>query len=456
MATLNDFGGYEYRFANDPPDTLVCKICHHTCREPYLSGCCGHNFCKSCLDASRLIATCCPYCRNEKDFATLPNKLSDREIRRLHVICTNNERGCEWQGELNDINDHLANRGRNGCQFEDVSCSNDCGKMLQRQYLTSHVETECPRRKVNCQYCCISGEHQLIDGEHKEQCPKFPLSCPNKCEVGSVPREDMEAHRKECPLEIVQCYYHNVGCEERMMHKRKKEHEQEKMEEHLSMTKRRLTDTQQELTDTKSQLSNAVELINALMVTLHQATGQTSSGSAASTISAAKWWVRLTASSATFKSGNQVCPVIINFVEFSKKTTENAIWYSGSFYTHDRGYKICLKVYPVGHGGGSIGTYVSIFLCLMKGPHDDELTWPLRGKFEVKLLNQISDCEHHSMDIIYGDSASHYNAGRVIDGDRGRGRGIADFVSHTELHRITPTCQYVKDDSIFLQVTKLQ
>ena len=52
----------------------------------------------------------------------------------------------------------------------------------------------------------------------------------------------MEAHSKECPLEMVQCEYHNVECEERMMRKRKREHEEEKMEQHLSFTKRRLTD----------------------------------------------------------------------------------------------------------------------------------------------------------------------------------------------------------------------
>jgi len=36
------------------------------------------------------------------------------------------------------------------------------------------------------------------------------------------PHEDMKAHRKECPHEMVQCDYHNVGWEERMMHKRKR------------------------------------------------------------------------------------------------------------------------------------------------------------------------------------------------------------------------------------------
>ena len=91
--------------------------------------------------------------------------------------------------------------------------------MIERRYLTSHVETECPRRKVNCQYCHDTGEHQFIEGQHKEECPKLPLPCPNKCEVGSVPREDMEAHRKECPLDMIQCEYHNVGCEVMIAHR---------------------------------------------------------------------------------------------------------------------------------------------------------------------------------------------------------------------------------------------
>ncbi|XP_065900596.1 uncharacterized protein [Dysidea avara] len=272
MATFS--GGYDYKFVNTPPDRLVCNICYLPSRDPYLTTCCGHVFCKSCLDYVQSPVTVskgvCPVCR-EKEFVAYINKQLDREIRNLHVTCTNTERGCEWQGELNDIYNHLGNS--DGCQFEDVKCSNECGKMLQRQYLTSHVETECAHRKVDCQYCHITGEHQFIEGEHKEQCPKLPLSCPNKCEIGSVLREDMEAHRKECPLEMIQCEYHNVGCEERMMRKRKREHEEEKMEEHLSLTKHSLT---QEVADTKLQLVGALEKIDTLNLVLHQALGLTS------------------------------------------------------------------------------------------------------------------------------------------------------------------------------------
>jgi len=71
-------------------------------------------------------------------------------------MCVNKERGCQWQGELNDItSSHLENS--DGCQFEDVECSNECGKVLQPQCLGVHVKTECPHRMIDCQYCKLWG-----------------------------------------------------------------------------------------------------------------------------------------------------------------------------------------------------------------------------------------------------------------------------------------------------------
>ena len=68
--------------------------------------------------------------------------------------------------------------------------------------MANHTEVECPRRKVDCQYCQLSGEYQFIEGQHKEECPKFPINCPNKCEVGSIPCEAVLAHRQECPSKL--------------------------------------------------------------------------------------------------------------------------------------------------------------------------------------------------------------------------------------------------------------
>ena len=225
IATPTEYGGYEYQFVNPVPDNWVCKICHLPSRDPYMTGqCCrGQTICKTCLDQWQKKAgnMKCPVCRKQEG-GFHPNYPIEREIKSLHVYCSNKEKGCKWKGELNDINNHLGNS--RGCGFEEVRCSNECGKMIQRRYLTNHVETVCPRRKVNCQYCHGTGEHHFVEGQHQEECPKLPLPCPNKCEVGSVPREDMEAHRRKCPLEMIQCEYYSVGCEVMMARKDKEEH----------------------------------------------------------------------------------------------------------------------------------------------------------------------------------------------------------------------------------------
>ena len=141
--------------------------------------------------------------------------------------------------------------------------------------------------------------------------------------------------------------------------------------------------------------------------------------------------------------------------QFNKQRKYNAQWYSNSFYTHNKGYKMSLHIFAAGYGDGE-GTHLSVYLNLMKGSHDDELTWPLRGKFEIKLLNQISDSEHHSV-VMSFDTASKKSIARVTVGDRAKcSQGYSMLISYEELQRTTTTCQYLKDDCLFFQVTKLQ
>ncbi|XP_065901604.1 TNF receptor-associated factor 6-like isoform X2 [Dysidea avara] len=250
-STERETGGYDYQFVHPLPDRLVCVICHFPCRDSHLSVCCGHNYCKSCLDVVKRagVTHACPVCNN-KEFQTFPNRQADREVRSLHVFCINNTRGCEWQGELNDINNHLENS--DGCQFKVMRCPNKCGKIFQRQYLTSHVQTECPHRKVYCTYCKFQGEYHYIVGKHATECPKeaIPyLSC--------IPLENVRAHRNECPLEMVQCEYRDVGCEVLVPCKNLVVHEKEFMEKHLSLTIHHARWQQQYIFDLESQMKVA-------------------------------------------------------------------------------------------------------------------------------------------------------------------------------------------------------
>ena len=446
IATPTSYGGYEYKFVNPPPDRCICNICHLPSRDAYMTGqCCeGQTICKSCLDQWQKTAgnMKCPVCRDETGGFS-QNYHMKREIKSFHIYCTNKEKGCEWQGELNDISNHLENSlGRCGCQFEEVKCSNECGKMIQRQYLTSHVETGCPRRKVNCQYCHDTGEHQFIEGQHKEECPKLPLPCPNKCEVGSVPREDMEAHRKECPLEMIQCEYYSVGCKRaRLVRKDLEKHDNENMKEHLMMTKSELTDTKVQLAIAFKQINNLAQL--AMVNSMSSPPDNT------------KWPIMLDVKATVLQSGTQMSPVTIKMSEFNSKKRNKVVWYSDPFYTHNKGYKMYLCVYAGGYGSGK-GTHLSVYLFLMKGSHDDELTWPLRGRFEIRLLNQISDSEHRSVTLSYDDDVPDTYTSRVTEGIRGGcGWGKPQYISIKDLNKITPTCQYLKNDCLFFQVTKL-
>ena len=133
IATPSNYGGYEYTFVEPLPNRYICNICQLPSRDPYMTGeCCeGQTICKSCLDnwqkTSR--AANCPVCRKE-DFNAYPNYHLDREIKGSKVYCTNKEKGCDWNRELNDIYNHLGNS--DGCQFEEVKCFTECGKMTER------------------------------------------------------------------------------------------------------------------------------------------------------------------------------------------------------------------------------------------------------------------------------------------------------------------------------------
>ena len=230
-------GGYDYEFVQTPSDTLICQICHCPSKEPHLSLCCGHIFCKSCLEAAKAVKSvpiACPTYRN-REFVTIFNQQGDRIIRNLHVYCLNKDKGYEWKGEVNAIIGHIDDK--DGCQFQEVNYHNDCRAAYQQQYLTRHAETECPRRKANYQYCYNTGEHQFIEGQHKDECPKLPLPCPNNCEFGSIPRDGITEHIVMYPLQLIQCKYHIIGCEAIMASKDQEKHNKEMMEEHLSFCK---------------------------------------------------------------------------------------------------------------------------------------------------------------------------------------------------------------------------
>jgi len=199
-------GGYDYDFVDALPttDRLVCKICYLPCRDAQLTECCGHVFCKFCImrfNSSYAVSHACPMCRVEP-FSTFPQREADREIKALKVYCPNKIDGCGWTGELGSIVGHKRPHKRK-CKKCDK-----CDEVIHYTVMKNHETTECP---CYCQYCHITAEREVISKQHKEKCHRFPLQCPNNCGMNNILRDNMDEHKKVCPLEMIQCEYHCGG-----------------------------------------------------------------------------------------------------------------------------------------------------------------------------------------------------------------------------------------------------
>ena len=80
----------------------------------------------------------------------------------------------------------------------------------------------------------------------------------------------MEAHRKECPLEMIQCEYYSVGCKiVKLVHEDFKEHYEENMKEHLMLTKSKLADTTIQLEVAMKQINILTTVVNRLSTELY-------------------------------------------------------------------------------------------------------------------------------------------------------------------------------------------
>ena len=231
-----NFGGHDYSFVDKDFEKYRCNICSKILRDPHLTGCCGQHFCESCLKRwfFKHRKESCPHCRTEGEkFQYLIDKKLKREIDSLKIHCTNKEEGCQWIGEVGSLKDHL--ESADGCGYVEVECPNGCqdkaktgpvGQIIpasklslygiqliitrmKQKHLTKHLTEECELRPYQCKHCGFDNTFEFITTNHYDDCPEFPLKCPNQCGVKNIKRKDMKGHRKQCPEEKVEC---SNGC----------------------------------------------------------------------------------------------------------------------------------------------------------------------------------------------------------------------------------------------------
>ena len=248
-----DYAGKTFHFVERPPEWLICVVCQALAHDPVQANCCGNIYCTRCIERWKTRSNSCPTCRSteqsKRPFKVFEDRNAHRCITNLTVYCPNRKDGCGKEMDHSDIENHLTSD--NGCSFHIVECGNKCGHKERRATVKKHMTNECRLRRQKCQYCPLVSSHEQVTGAHLEECPNYPLNCPNRCGARGITRSTVPAHREVCPLQRVECEYKRFGCAVVLPRKDGAEHLKTSVQAHLQMTKRRVEEQEVRLQEEK-------------------------------------------------------------------------------------------------------------------------------------------------------------------------------------------------------------
>ena len=162
----------------------------------------------------------------------------------LKVFCSNSESGCDWQGELGQLDQHLnLNPDKDklliGCVYTNVKCS-FCGEQHQRNKIESHQDSQCVKRPFTCSICKeYKSTYDCVVNEHTPLCEFRPVECPNSCGANNLQHQHLEEHvSTQCPLSYVDCEFSDTGCDAKVHRKDLSSHMEENIITHVSLLAR--------------------------------------------------------------------------------------------------------------------------------------------------------------------------------------------------------------------------
>ena len=416
--------GFECEFVEKPPQAVQseCPVCLLVIREPYQATCCGYAFCRVCIEKVKADEKPCPCC-NAKDFAQFEDKRLKRSLDALRVHCSNKKQGCQREGELGQLDDHLnynppRENQLEGCQYSQIKCLH-CSELFFRSKIQVHQSDQCQRRPFSCQYCKdYDSYYEDVTTNHWPVCDHYPLECPQNC--GKTPeRKHLESHiSKECSFTVIDCDFQHVGCEVRLHRKDMPTHLVRNVVLHLSLQASMFKEVTMRLEEKNNELKKQV--------------------------------VKLMEDLQSQEIYIPICPIEFIITKFEQQKRDKKVWRSPPFYTHLKGYKMMLEVDMNGCGTGA-DTHISAFVILLKGKFDDQLEFPFRGSVEIQLLNQEQTKEHSTNRVDFNVDHFGMLGERVKRGRESKIKyGASMFISHDNLRP-----KYLKNDCLIFRIVKI-
>ncbi|CAM2104210.1 unnamed protein product [Caretta caretta] len=195
--------GFDYKFLEKPKRRLLCPLCGKAMREPVQVSTCGHRFCDTCLQEFLSEGVFkCPEDQLPLDYAKIyPDPELEAQVLGLTIRCIHSEEGCRWSGHIKHLQPHLGT-----CGFNVIPCPNRCSAKLSRRDLPGHLQHDCPKRRVECEFCSSDFTGEAYEN-HQGACPQESVYCENKCGARLMRRLLPQHTLADCPKRTQPCPY---------------------------------------------------------------------------------------------------------------------------------------------------------------------------------------------------------------------------------------------------------
>ena len=454
----------------------MCRLCELLVRKAHQTECCGRIFCEYCLEQYKktVMVYKCPNCRTTLNGRHFRDTRTDRAVQLTVVYCTNKADGCDWQGELGQLDNHITSN----CMQEQVNCKG-CDLQMKRKYLDNHLNNHCPQRFFSCPHCKKRGSFVDITTVHLQQCHQAPLPCPAQDCNRKIKRCEMNNHLEVCLKLIVQCPNQAQGCVAQC----KREH----LNQHCQVCPKRqhtcpycglrgihefiMTQHTEECQEIpvpcknrsckekfrRREIENHQEICPKKII---QCPFSTIGCTAEIKIEelekheekVVKHHLRLALFRIQMLERKSLSKVV-KLQKYSEFKQTKAIWLSEGIYSSSGGYKMGLNVHSsCSHFDEQ--THLSVFVYLTPGENDDTIEWPFQGEVTVELLNQISDSNHKIMKKVFNEKTMDQVKNRKYDLDDTTGYGSKTFMTFEELENpVHLGTQYLVNDTLYFRVT---
>ena len=331
------------------------------------------------------------------------------ECEEFVVVCPNR---CEGMGEVNQLKrSELVHHLDKVCPFQKVECFH-CGVKMERRYLGDHETNSCPMRKLKCKFCSrVVAANDM--STHLDVCDEIIIHCPNGCLVNRMKRKDISVHlAKKCPLEKVNCPYSGFGCRERLKRTLVENHEKEFSHIHIKLSNQHFIKIQKEQTakieSLKKENQKLCSKLNAVSTKNPPCRGRI------------EWNI------------HHIARIIEN---------EESV-YSNPFY---------VGLYKMQASLEFENGKLVLFIHILIGQWDEDLTWPLRYRYLVVLHTSENDKQNftHSHKISEDDLLKHPICFERPKQIQSIGFGLSNFISFGQFLE----GRFIREDSVKLEIT---